>query len=32
LIGHTTAILFDAKRSDPALLAPGDHVRFEVAR
>ena len=32
LIGSTTAILFDAKRSDPALLAPGDHVRFEVAR
>jgi KipI family sensor histidine kinase inhibitor len=32
LIGRTTAILFDAKRSDPALLAPGDRVRFEVAR
>ncbi|QUQ70302.1 allophanate hydrolase subunit 1 [Kutzneria sp. CA-103260] len=31
LIGRTTAILFDAKRSEPALLAPGDHVRFEVA-
>jgi KipI family sensor histidine kinase inhibitor len=32
LIGRTTAILFDAKRSSgPALLAPGDHVRFEVA-
>jgi KipI family sensor histidine kinase inhibitor len=32
LIGRTTAILFDAKRSNPALLAPGDHVRFEAAR
>jgi len=32
LIGRTTAILFDPKRSSgPALLTPGDHVRFEVA-
>ena len=32
LIGRTTAILFDAKRANPALLAPGDHVRFEAVR
>lgn len=31
LLGRTTAVLFDASRSAPALLAPGDVVRFEVA-
>lgn len=31
LLGHTDATLFDASRDEPALLAPGDHVRFEVA-
>lgn len=29
LLGHTTATLFDPARAAPALLAPGDHVRFE---
>jgi KipI family sensor histidine kinase inhibitor len=32
LLGHTDATLFDASRDEPALLAPGDRVRFEVAR
>lgn len=32
LIGRTTAILFDPRRTEPALLAPGDHVRFEAVR
>jgi KipI family sensor histidine kinase inhibitor len=32
LLGHTDATLFDASRAEPALLAPGDRVRFEVAR
>ncbi|GAA0649684.1 allophanate hydrolase subunit 1 [Kutzneria viridogrisea] len=32
LIGRTTAILFDPRRTEPALLAPGDLVHFEVAR
>jgi KipI family sensor histidine kinase inhibitor len=31
LLGHTDATLFDANRAEPALLAPGDRVRFEVA-
>ncbi len=31
LIGRTDATLFDARRDVPALLAPGDRVRFEVA-
>jgi KipI family sensor histidine kinase inhibitor len=31
LLGHTDATLFDASRDVPALLAPGDRVRFEVA-
>ena len=31
LLGHTDATLFDARREVPALLAPGDRVRFEVA-
>ncbi|HEY4020714.1 MAG TPA: 5-oxoprolinase subunit PxpB [Pseudonocardiaceae bacterium] len=30
LIGHTDAVLFDSHRDRPALLAPGDRVRFEV--
>jgi len=29
LIGHTPARLFDARLAQPALLAPGDRVRFE---
>jgi KipI family sensor histidine kinase inhibitor len=32
LIGRTSAVLFDSRRSPPALLAPGDRVRFEVVR
>jgi len=28
IIGRTRQILFDARRNPPALLAPGDHVRF----
>lgn len=28
LIGHTDSVLFDAARDAPALLRPGDHVRF----
>ncbi len=28
LIGHTDAVMFDARRDPPALLAPGDRVRF----
>jgi KipI family sensor histidine kinase inhibitor len=31
LLGRTSAVLFDPRRSPPALLAPGDRVRFEVA-
>jgi allophanate hydrolase subunit 1 len=31
LLGHTDVTLFDARRDEPALLAPGDRVRFEVA-
>jgi KipI family sensor histidine kinase inhibitor len=31
LIGSTTATLFDATRDPPALLAPGDRVRFVPA-
>ncbi|HWO65907.1 MAG TPA: 5-oxoprolinase subunit PxpB [Umezawaea sp.] len=31
LLGRTDATLFDARREVPALLAPGDRVRFEVA-
>ncbi|GGP81120.1 5-oxoprolinase subunit PxpB [Saccharothrix coeruleofusca] len=30
LIGRTDAPLFDPRRAEPALLAPGDRVRFEV--
>lgn len=32
LIGHTDLVLFDPVRERPALLAPGDTVRFEVVR
>jgi KipI family sensor histidine kinase inhibitor len=28
IIGHTSAVMFDALRDPPALLAPGDSVRF----
>ncbi len=31
LLGHTDAVLFDAQRDPPALLAPGTAVRFTVA-
>jgi allophanate hydrolase subunit 1 len=31
LIGHTDAILFDAARTPPSLLASGDRVRFARA-
>ncbi|WNV91152.1 5-oxoprolinase subunit PxpB [Umezawaea sp. Da 62-37] len=31
LLGRTDVALFDARRDEPALLAPGDRVRFEVA-
>ncbi|MBB5954609.1 KipI family sensor histidine kinase inhibitor [Saccharothrix tamanrassetensis] len=31
LIGRTDAPLFDPRRAAPALLAPGDRVRFEAA-
>ena len=30
LVGRTDAVLFDSHRDRPALLAPGDRVRFEV--
>jgi inhibitor of KinA len=30
LIGRTTAVLFDPARDEPALLAPGDRVRFRA--
>ena len=29
LIGRTNAVVWDARRPDPALFAAGDHVRFE---
>lgn len=32
LIGRTDAVLFDVDRSPPALLAPGDRLRFRPAR
>ncbi|MEA5359473.1 allophanate hydrolase subunit 1 [Amycolatopsis sp., V23-08] len=32
LLGHTTTPLFDAHADPPALLAPGDHVRFRSVR
>ncbi|WP_367134381.1 allophanate hydrolase subunit 1 [Saccharothrix sp. HUAS TT1] len=32
LIGRTDAPLFDPRRPTPALLAPGDRVRFEATR
>jgi KipI family sensor histidine kinase inhibitor len=32
LIGRTSVTLFDPDRDPPALLAPGTHVRFTVAR
>lgn len=28
IIGHTETVMFDPSRPDPALLLPGDHVRF----
>ena len=31
LLGSTTAVLFDPQREPPALLAPGDRVRFVAA-
>lgn len=31
VIGHTRAVLFDPHRQPPALLVPGDRVRFEPA-
>lgn len=31
LLGRTDAVLFDAVRTPPALLAPGDRLRFEPA-
>ncbi|WP_037320423.1 5-oxoprolinase subunit PxpB [Amycolatopsis orientalis] len=31
LIGHTRAVLFDPRADPPALLAPGDRVRFRSA-
>ncbi|MFD9736895.1 5-oxoprolinase subunit PxpB [Umezawaea sp. NPDC059074] len=31
LLGRTDTTLFDPRRDEPALLAPGDRVRFEVA-
>jgi KipI family sensor histidine kinase inhibitor len=31
LLGSTTAVMFDAAREPPALLAPGDRVRFVAA-
>jgi KipI family sensor histidine kinase inhibitor len=32
LLGHTEAVLFDAGTDPPALLAPGDRVRFRMLR
>jgi KipI family sensor histidine kinase inhibitor len=32
IVGRTDAVLFDPSRRRPALLAPGDRVRFEVAQ
>src|SRR5512144_1965909 len=32
LIGHTDTVLFDPLRSPPALLAPGDRLRFVAVR
>lgn len=32
LLGHTTTPLFDAHADPPALLAPGDRVRFRSVR
>ncbi len=32
LIGHTDLVVFDARRRPPALLQPGDVVRFEESR
>lgn len=31
LIGHTDTVLFDPRRDPPALLSPGDTVRFVIA-
>ena len=31
IVGHVTATLFDVRRDPPALLAPGDRVRFVPA-
>ena len=30
IIGHSDLVMFDAHRDPPALLAPGDRVRFEL--
>ncbi len=30
LLGRTTAVLFDPGREEPALLVPGDSVRFQA--
>lgn len=32
LLGHTSAVLWDDHRADPALLHPGNRVRFEAVR
>jgi KipI family sensor histidine kinase inhibitor len=32
LLGHTDLVLFDPRREPPALLAPGDQVRFQALR
>ncbi|NIH77819.1 5-oxoprolinase subunit PxpB [Amycolatopsis viridis] len=32
LLGHTDAVLFDSRAERPALLAPGDRVRFRSVR
>ena len=31
-IGHTDMVFFDARQSPPALLQPGDHIRFRIER
>lgn len=32
LIGHTSAVMWDLERPDPALVRPGDRVRFKPVR
>jgi len=32
ILGHTDVVMFDAKRDQPALLRPGDTVKFENIR